>query len=612
MKKLFLAFIIVTLTIPAIAQPGRALISRSLRDKAVRSEKYNGQAELPLKTSNTTVSSTKNVTDDVIGGSRYDNQTNGCIMSRIYLWPDNAVTATWIYGELDAAGYSDRGTGYNYYNGTTWNAAPTARVETTRTGWTNVNPWNGNGEINFAHNSTATLIMNTRPVRGTGAWTQSTAPTGPTGVTALLWPSVITSGSNHQYVHVLAIGQSNYQGLSDALLYFRSLDGGVTWDKQGIVLPGMTSADGSGYTGDDYTWAAPHGDTIAFVVVGSWSDGYVMKSFDNGATWTKKVFFNNPYKMSTTATVVPVFWCSDGSGAIQLDNTGKAHVAFGRMRVNCDGTSRYYYPGTDGLVYWNESMPVIDTTRLSNLDTLDAHHQLVGYVATDLAGDSIVGFPKYGVGLSSFPRIVIDPAQNIYFIWSGITVGNPDPTPLNYRHIWGRVLKHSVNAFRDMVDWNAGFLYIFQEFVYPATAARVKNNSTIPLIFQTSSQPGSNIQDTTIPVHDVSVTYRELTGTDFFPVGIDNNAVSDETRVSQVYPNPVTSKASFNISLARTGRVSVKVTNLAGNQVMYSENGSMAAGAHAVTLDCSSLAQGFYLITVNIDGQLFTQRMVRE
>ena len=159
MKKLLLAFIIVTLTIPAIAQPGRALISRSLRDKAVRSEKYNGQAELPLKTSNTTVSSTKNVTDDVIGGSRYDNQTNGCIMSRIYLWPDNAVTATWIYGELDAAGYSDRGTGYNYYNGTTWNAAPTARVETTRTGWTNVNPWNGNGEIKLGGRSPAAFSV---------------------------------------------------------------------------------------------------------------------------------------------------------------------------------------------------------------------------------------------------------------------------------------------------------------------------------------------------------------------------------------------------------------------------------------------------------------------
>ncbi|MEI7662093.1 MAG: T9SS type A sorting domain-containing protein [Bacteroidota bacterium] len=610
MKKIYALIFILCVSLSVYAQPKRAVLSKSLQNRAVLSPKYNGQAELPVLPSNGTVAN-KSVADDVIGDSRYDNQCNGSLANRLFLWPDNSISAAWMRGTDDASGYADRGTGYNYYNGTAWNAAPTQRVETVRTGWPSLNAWMGNGEITFAHNSTATLIMNTRPVKGTGNWTQSTLPTGPTGVTTLLWPSVMTNGSTHQFIHVLAIGQPSYQGMSDALLYFRSLDGGVTWDKHGVVLPGMTATDELGYAGDDYTWAAPKGDTIAFVVAGNWEDGFVMKSFDNGSTWTKTVFYNNPYKVTPVSTVVPTFWCLDGSTAIQLDNAGKAHVAAGRMRANGDGSSRFYFPGTDGLIYWNENMPVIDTTRLSNLDTLEAHGQLVGYVAADAAGDSIVGFPLYGTGLSSFPRIVIDQFQNVYFLWAGLTVGNPDPTPFNYRHIWGRVKKPSLSQFYPMIDLNSDFLYIFQEFVYPS--AVIKTSSfKIESTCQTASQPGSNIQDATVPVHDVSFAFRELDCYRFFPYGIKQNAAAAENKVSAVFPNPVTRSAQFSVSISRPGSVQVTVTDLLGQNVLVLDKGVLQAGAHKISLDCSGLGKGVYVISVDINGERFAQRMVKE
>jgi len=603
MRKIYVLAFILSLSLAVFAQQKRAVISPSLQNRAVLSPKYNGHAELPLNPTNPVVTS-KSVNDDIIGDSRYDNQCNGSVSNRIFLWPDNSISAAWMRGTNDASGYGDRGTGYNYSTGTSWGAVPTARIETLRTGWPSLNPWMGNGEIVFAHNASATLVMNTRPAKGTGTWTQTLAPAGPTGVTSLLWPSVMTSGSTHQYVHILAIGQASYQGMSDALLYYRSLDGGATWDKNGVILPGMTIADGLGYSGDDYNWAAPKGDTIAFVVAGNWEDGYIMKSFDNGSTWTKTVFFNNPYKLAPMSQVVPTFWCPDGSCAITLDKYGKAHVAVGRMRANGDGAAHYYFPGTDGLIYWNETMPVMDTTRLSNLDTLDAHGQLAGYVATNQAGDSIVGFPKYGVGLSSFPKIVIDNYNNVNVYWSGITVGNPDPTPFNYRHIWVREWNQ---GFGTMVDMDADFLYIFQEFVYPSTASKLKNNQ-VQMICQSSSQPGSNIQDATVPVHDVSYVYRAIP----MIVGVDQHAAQVRNQVGQSSPNPVKGSAHINISLERPAQVTLVVTDLLGQQVMTLNEGMLSSGARMVSFDCSSLKRGFYLLTVNINGEAFTQRIIKE
>jgi hypothetical protein len=612
MKKVVFTLMVLSITL-AVAAQQRAVISRSLQDKAVLSPKWNGQADVPVQGVNTTVN-TKSVADEVMGTSRYDNQTNGSMPNRMILWPDNTISASWMRAMLDAS-YGDRGTGYNYFNGTAWGPVPTDRIETTRSGWPSFNAWMGNGEIVFGHNSTATLIMNTRPAKGTGAWTQSLAPTGPSGVTTMLWPSVITSGPNHQYVHVIVIGQPSYTGMTDALLYFRSLDGGATWDKQGVILPGMALTDNIGYSGDDYTWAEPHGDTLAFVVGGNWSDGFIMKSNDNGTTWTKTVFFDNPFKLAPMSQVVPTFYCLDGSTAIELDHSGMAHVAVGRMRANGDGTAHYYFPGTDGLIYWNESMPMMDTTFISNLDTLEAHGQLAGYVAANSAGDSIVGFPYYGSGLSSFPRINIDDADNVYIIWSGLTVGNPDPTPYNYRHIWGRFYKKSTHMMGDLIDFNADFNYIFQEFVYPAVTSKMKGMK-IQLMVQTSSQPGSNIQAGTtappVPIHDVDFAFRELDLSSFWAVGTGESPALSANRVSGNFPNPVTEMTQVNVHLALPAKVTVEVTDVLGNAVMNIDKGSCAAGDYRVSLDCSGLANGFYLVTVKINGEKFTNRIIKK
>jgi len=459
----------------------------------------------------------KGTLEDIIGETRYDAQSNAAVQNRLVVWPDGSISAAWTKGQLES-GYTDRGTGYNYYDGAAWGDPPAVRIETVRTGWPTMDKCNGNGEIVVAHTSVTApnnkLVMNKRPVKGTGAWTQSTIA-NPPGATSLFWPRVMTSGPTNNYVHMLALtaptgnGGVVYKGMDGALVYYRSLDGGATWDKSGITLPGMDSTFHDGFSADTYSWGTPHGDTIYFGVGGHWSDTFIMKSTDNGETWEQiPVLSNANKKLPASVTYVPPFYSSDGAIAVEMDKNGIIHMAFGKGGGYMDGGTSYIYVNVNGLIYWNTTMPMVQDSL--DLDSLEAHGNLLGYVFNGPnPGDTIIAAPSYRVGLSSHPQIAIDDYNNIYVLYSAATPGNPSPDPYNYRHMWTRAKFYGKDTWTDMLDLNEGVFYMFYEFAFPNMAKQILNNN-LNVIYQTSTQPGSAVQVTTIPVHDNSYEHRVI------------------------------------------------------------------------------------------------------
>lgn len=129
------------------------------------------------------VSNPKSINDDPVSSiTRYDLQTNASTCRRLFLYPDGTLGTTATWSQQDAA-YSDRGTGYNYWDGTAFGPLPTARVETIRVGWPSYLPFGANGELIVTHEAAGNLVLNTRPAKGTGAWTQQILPNAvPTGV----------------------------------------------------------------------------------------------------------------------------------------------------------------------------------------------------------------------------------------------------------------------------------------------------------------------------------------------------------------------------------------------------------------------------------------------
>jgi hypothetical protein len=603
MKKFTLSLLAICMMTVAMAQSKYAKLPvQKIPAQAIKNQMTPAQSVNPFTNS-------KSAMEDVIGTTYYDMQTNGTIQNRMYVYPDGSMVGTWIRGTMTG---SERGTGYNYNDGSAWGSPPLARIETRRAGWPSYSPWGANGEIVVAHDDILGLLINTRPTRGTGAWTQSVLA-GPAGVADISWPRMITSGPTNNYVHILATTYSGYMGLTEsyALLYYRSLDGGATWDQQHVIIPGMDSTQYSGFNGDEYSWGTPHGDTIYFAVSGPWIDTFIMQSNDNGTTWTKIPILSNAYKkISPSITYVPNFTSSDGAVAVEMDKSGVFHVAFGIGGGSMDAGTRYITLNANGLVYWNSTMPMVKDSL--DLDTLEAHGQLLAAVYNGPnPGDTIVAAPNYRVGLSSFPQISIDDWNNIYFLWSAVAPGNPSPDPFNYRHICGRAKFHDKANMTDIVDFNEGVFYLFYEYVYPSMAKNILNDK-LAVIYQTSSQPGSNIVDATIPVHECNIEYREIPGSSFWPTGIEKNPAARLNRVSQNYPNPANGTTRFNVLLDQPSHVNVVVSNVMGQQVISMDKGLVAAGAHQYTIDTHQLSAGVYFYTVKINGESYTKKMIVE
>ncbi|MEZ5197863.1 MAG: hypothetical protein R2764_16195 [Bacteroidales bacterium] len=235
--------------------------------------------------------------------------------------------------------WSDRGTGYNKYNGTTWQPIPTERIESQRTGWPSYAPLGENGELIVAHLSNADmdgLLFNKRTNKGEGDWEESLFQ-GPQNHEDIVWPRMVTGGENHSHIYLISLskpianGGAINNGLNGALLYSRSTDSGETWDIQNQILPGMDSTQYLGFKGDCYAFAEPKDSIVAFVVGSYATDLFLMKSADYGETFEKTIIWEHPYPFFDFSSTITsdTFYSVDGSLSVALDMYNKAHVVFG-------------------------------------------------------------------------------------------------------------------------------------------------------------------------------------------------------------------------------------------------------------------------------------------
>jgi hypothetical protein len=447
----------------------------------------------------------------VIGGTTYDLQTNGSVQNRLVKHADGTISAVWTYSNAFSIAAPDRGTGYNYYNGTSWGTIPTARIESERGGWPSILPVSG-GEVNSLHNTASgPITMNKRATKGTGSWTETNI-TIPGNSTDLIWNRSAVGGTNGQSIHMIAVTApvanqgALYQGLDGALVYFRSLDGGITFDQQGVVLPGMTSTDFVGFSGDSYSIMAK-GNTIVIAVFEDWADSFIMKSTDNGTTWTKTLFIDFPLDMYVANQAggsdadgdgnADTLTTTDNSGSLVIDNNGMAHIFYGNMRVldaDLTDAGTTFFPYTNGLKYWNENMPADSAQFIAWAEDLDNNGQVQNSNETAIA--------QYFTSLASFPNASMDASGSIYVTYSAYmeTLSNGDQS---YRHIY--LVKSddggcTWNQFVDMTPNDN-----FAECIYPSIA-NVTDDS-IRFIYQEDIEPGLAVRGDEDAYGDNDIVY---------------------------------------------------------------------------------------------------------
>lgn len=95
------------------------------------------------------------------------------------------------------------------------------------------------------------------------------------------------------------------------------------------------------------------------------------------------------------------------------------------------------------------------------------------------------------------------------------------------------------------------------------------------------------------------------------PTDIDDTPVIPLVNdLKQNYPNPFNPATTINFSIAESGRVSLKVYNILGNEVAVLIQQNLTAGNHSVVFDGSNFASGIYFYTLKAGNFTQTKKLM--
>jgi len=344
------------------------------------------------KSANPTVSEPQNrgsrsvMAEETVGRTTFDLATNSSMYHRI-VNNNGKLSVVWTFSSEETDSFPVRGTAYNYFDGTNWVNMPAyddlgqiskIEPEGARTGWGSILNIPGQGEVIIGHRTDIkALHMITNTSEGSQDWTNTAIREIPYS-----WPRMANGGPNGKTIHLFGIatedtidGVDVFDGMYSALLYCRSLDGGNTWDKMHVLLPGMDSTKFSGFSGDSYSIDV-RGNTVALVYGDLTTPVVVFKSTDNGETWTNTMVrdfpfvpwkdqltdFNNDGDTDDEVLVISMdtVYAQNGTKPDYVVINGS------NLNIQTEGNRKFVVSGNDTLDVENDLYVVVEHTETVN------------------------------------------------------------------------------------------------------------------------------------------------------------------------------------------------------------------------------------------------------
>jgi len=555
----------------------------------------------------------------VIGLTQYDLQSNAAIDDRV-AGNGSAVSAAWTMS-LDVSPFEDRGTGYNFYDGDLWDEQPYERIENVRIGWPSINHLGDGREVVISHAAVETGLHMVRRDAGTGSWVDSDLPNNAIlddGTTVgNLWPRAAVGGLNDEIIHVICIttpvanGGLEYQGQDGALLYYRSLDYGDTWEMQ--TFPQLDSSNFINMSADAYAIHA-HEGVVAFAVFNDLQDSFVMISDDAGDNWEYHVIADFPVDMYTVDSGLPdslgydfdgdgifaEYLNSDGAGDVHVDEFGTVHCVFGAMYyADADTTDANFsfFPGTNGLQYWREDFGNDSSVTIAYAYDVDESGAL------DLEDDIAL----YFVNLAGIPSMGSDEDGNLYVSYSAIMENYSSGTQ-NYRHIY------LVNSGDNGDTWNSDEAcdltpdidFDGYESIFGSISPRLDEH--VELIYQRDFEPGLHIRGDEDPLDVNEIVHIRVPIDDLGEcadiefedwVGL---AEAFQPGQVQLFPNPASTQVELIID--RPGAHDVRVLDIEGRQHM-----AWTTTGLVERMDVRALTPGMYFVELTQGTQRTVVRL---
>lgn len=555
------------------------------------------------------------ISQAIVGTTNYDLQTNAAIDNRT-LQTSSEVRAAWTMSQTTGS-FTDRGTGFNEYIDDVWGEQPLDRLESVRTGWPSLVE-TANGRVAAISHATIDGPLHMVYSDNGGAWMESDFNIGDTP--GQLWPRAAVGGADGNSIHAICVttpvanGGSEYNGQDGALLYFRSTDGGDTWDIENQSFPELGGDFFLGFDGDTYAIHA-RGNTVAFAVFNDLQDSFVMISQDNGDTWEYRSLVDFPVDLYVVDAGLPEdqgddfdedgifqeYFNCDGSGSVLIGLDGTVNVFYGEMYyqdADLTDANFSYFPGVNGLAYWN------DTMEDNTFEEIAYAYDIDGSGTWDI--DEIA---LYFVSAAGMPSAGIDENGNMYVSYSALVESHSNGDQ-SYRHIY------IVRSEDGGMTWNSDTAcnvtpdidFDFYEAVFGAMAPDV--DGTIHLVYQRDFEPGLHVRGDEDPVDLNDMVYLGIPtdqlancdqGEDVVYeeyVGIEELAEGD----LEIYPNPATDQV--NLILNKRGNTMVQIFDMAGKEVF-----SETANRTLVQVNVSDLAAGVYLVQLTLNGSTLQEKL---
>lgn len=435
---------------------------------------------------------------EMVGNTSYDLPTNRSAPERLIVYPDGKITAAWTGATSTSSPLPDRGTFINSFDGSTWGLVPDTRIESYRTGFPSIVFVDGR-EVFFAHDGNNQIAIFENEGAGFTEWNENPNSLQINGT----WPRAV-SPEGSSYIHLL-VANNDDANENNYMLYYRSPDGGTSWDIQGYRLPGIDTASGYNIMGAEcYTIRAI--DSEVFIAAGNnMNDLAVWKSNANGdiGSWTRTRLFEFPIPNFdgnditdlNADMIADTIVTHDGHIAITIDNDGMMHVWSGvtyLLDETYDDAAWTYFPGVAGMWYWNESFGA-DSLQYLEFPLVD----------WDSDGDSFAGIgldlPNYGCGFTSQAAATIDVATGIIYVvythpveYTDYANDPNDNTAQSFRDLFGFYTTDNGNTWSMPINLS----YTAEEYFENVSPTVFRNtvDNKIHVLWMQDQDPGNSLE----------------------------------------------------------------------------------------------------------------------
>ena len=570
-----------------------------------------------------------------IGSTYYDLQTNFAMPHRIALHANGAVSATWTTANSDAAGFSTRGSGYNFRDASgKWNPSDSSRVENVRTGWANIGVLSNGSVFTIGHDATNGGFYMTK---------SASATSRPSTTTSILQeppykPIWARTANNGDVIHLICSytdsaspGEARAprrKGIFAPMVYSRSKDGGTTWDKKHIMLPDYDSTLTNNGGADQYSIDVK-GNTVAIVNADLLQGVIAWKSTDGGDNWQRIIVDTFKYAPWTgKVEMLDTPFTNDGTVDVIIDNNNKLHVFFGLGRVlDTDTTDESYsfYPGTQGMMHWSEATD--KTSLIASGNQFDRDED--GFNSLEQATYSGLTCGNVPSGMSTVARLgstsalrqpstAMDANGNLYCLFSVPIEQDISDLGANFRDI-GVVYSTDGGATWSLPQNVTQVLGREDDF---ASTCRVANGF-LHMTWQQDEIAGTNLQNNSgafgnHPVVLNLINYQAIPVTEIlngnigmlYGVNVEKPNTGAVMVVNQNYPNPFSNETNVMVYLTNPGDIKIEVRNAMGALVKTQTHSNLYKGNHELTISANGLSTGVYTYTLIAGGSSVSKTMM--